>query len=232
MKQLFSRITAEKCQALKGVWHFFFLTALVLQAASFSGCTTVKEGLGFKKLDVPPEFNQTVLLEVQGDYEKFQATRSGYDVGDLQNFHTQHTFPIVIEDAFKEMFSKVEIIPQEAKIDTSAPDVPAIFEVKILDLANDVYDGGEDYRSQAVLAVAMKTPEGEIMWQKAFRGEGYVHVDPQFGTGLGPEQAVLDAMRDALDQMQKAIVAAPEVRTHMKYYQSIDAARKEKEVQL
>ena len=218
----------KKSQTRQTVWLFSFLTAVLV----FNGCATVSESLGFKKLEVPPEFNQKVQLEVEDEYAMHQAPRSGYDVGDLQAFHTQQTLPTVVEDAFKEMFGKVEMTKSSAGIETSTPDVPAIFEVKIVDLANDVYDQGEDYRSQVTLAVAMKSPRGEIFWQQAFRGDGYVKVDPQFSNGLGPQDAVLDAMRDALDQMQKAIVAAPAVLNQMKYYKTIDEARKQKEVQV
>lgn len=218
----------KKSQAGKTAWLFLFLAL----TAGLQGCASAGAALGFKKLEVPPEYNQKVLLEVTDEYQDFQATRSGYDVGDLQNLHSQHTFPIVIEDAFKEMFGQVEFYNSEAGIQTSPPDVPAIFEAKIIDLANDIYDGGENYRGQVTLAVAMKSPEGELLWQKAFRGEGYAIADNQFGSNLGPQDAVIDAMRDALDQMQQAIVNSPEVRTHMKFYKASDAARKEKEVQI
>ena len=60
-----------------------------------SSCATLSS-----KLAAPPEFNQKVLLEVGEDYELHQAPRSGYDAGDLQSFHTQHTLPIVVEDTF------------------------------------------------------------------------------------------------------------------------------------
>ena len=110
--------------------------------------------------------------------------------------------------------------------------MPAVFEVRIVDLANDIYNEADSYRGEVTLAVAMKSPRGEIFWQKAFRGEGYVDVDPQFSTGLGPQDAVLDAMRDALDQMKKAILASPEVRNQLKYYRQIELARREKEVKV
>ncbi len=219
----------EKRRTFKQVRRFFFLGFLVL---AFNGCSTVSEGLGFKKLEVPPEFNQKVLLEVSDEYKQHQATRSGYDVGDLQSFHTQQVLPETVKDAFKEMFGDVELATPGPQVEMDTPDVPAIFEVKIIDLANDVYDEGENYRGQVTLAVAMKSPSGEIFWQKAFRGDGYVAVDPQFSNGLGPQDAVIDAMRDALDQMQTAIVASPEVRNQMKYYKGSDEARKQKEVQI
>ena len=219
----------EKRQASNRAWRFFFLGLLILGS---SGCATVSEGLGFKHLEVPPEFNQKVLLEVSDEYKQHQATRSGYDVGDLQAFHTQQVLPETIQDSFKEMFGKVELAQPGAKVEMDVPDVPAIFEVKIVDLANDIYDQGENYRGQVTLAVAMKSPSGEIFWQKAFRGDGYVRVDPQFSNGLGPQDAVIDAMRDALDQMQKAIVKSPEVLNQMKYYKGSAEARKQKEVQL
>lgn len=219
----------KKHQALNRAWCFLFLIAVPF---GFSGCASISEGLGFEKLEVPPEFNQKVILEVSDEYKQHQATRSGYDVGDLQSFHTQQVLPEVVEDSFKEMFGKVEMAQPGPQIEMDVPDAPAIFEVKILDLANDIYDEGENYRGQVTLGVAMKSPTGEIFWQQAFRGEGYVRVDPQFSNGLGPQDAVLDAMSDALNQMQSAIVAAPEVRNQMKYYQGSAEARKQKEVQI
>ncbi len=219
----------QKSRALKQARLFLFLA---LAGFFFQGCAAVSEGLGFKHLDVPPEFNQKVILNVESEYVMHQAPRSGYDVGDLQSFHTQQTLPEVVEDAFREMFGKVELVQTEAQVEMQAPDVPAVFEVKIIDLANDVSDGGPTYRGQVTLAVAMKSPDGHIFWQQAFRGDGYVNVDDQFSTGLGPQDAVIDAMRDALDQMQKAIVAAPEVRNQMKYYRASDQARKQTEVQI
>lgn len=228
MKNSNLKSISKKSQALQKAWLFFFVAAPFFLA----GCASVGETLGFKKLDVPPEFNQKVQLVVSDEYRMHQAPRSGYDVGDLQSFHTQQTLPEVIEDAFKEMFGKVEMVQPGAQVEMEAPDVPAIFEVKIIDLANDIYDGGEDYRSQVTLAVAMKSPRGQIFWQKAFRGQGYVKADNQFSTGLGPQDAVLDAMRDAIDQMQKAIVSSPEVLNQMKYYKGAEEARKQAEVKV
>ena len=222
-------IFQEKRRTFKQVRRFSFLGILVL---GLNGCATVGEGLGFKKLEVPPEFNQKVILEVSDEYKQHQATRSGYDVGDLQSFHTQQVLPETIQDSFKEMFGKVEMAEPGPKVEMDTPDAPAIFEVKIVDLANDIYDGGENYRGQVTLAVAMKSPSGEIFWQKVFRGDGYVRVDPQFSNGLGPQDAVVDAMRDALDQMQTAIVKSPEVLNQMKYYRGSAEARKQKEVQI
>lgn len=219
----------QEHQALYRAWCFFFLGALVV---AFSGCATIGEGLGFRKLEVPPEFNQKVILEVESEYKRHQATRSGYDVGDLQSFHTQSVLPETIQDAFKEMFSSVEMAQGGPQVEMDEPDVPAIFEVKIIDLANDIYDEGENYRGQVTLGVAMKSPGGEVFWQKAFRGEGYVRVDPQFSNGLGPQDAVLDAMSDAIEQMQDAIIASPEVRTQLKFYQGSQEAREQKEVQI
>ena len=219
----------KKRQALNQAWRFLFLPFLVLV---LSGCASIGEGLGFKKLEVPPEFNQKVILEVSDEYKQHQATRSGYDVGDLQSFHTQQVLPETVEDSFKEMFGTVEMATPGPQVEMEEPDVPAIFEVKIVDLANDIYDEGENYRGQVTLAVAMKSPGGEIFWQQAFRGEGYVRVDPQFSNGLGPQDAVVDAMRDALDQMQTAIVKSPEVLNQMKYYKGSAEARKQKEIQI
>ncbi len=197
---------------------------MLLIALSLTGCAA----LGGAPLEVPPEFHQKVMLNVSENYTQHQATRSTYDVGDLQSFHTQHTLPVVIEDAFKDMFDQVEMIEGEAGLEMGSPDVPAIFEVRILDLANDIYNESQDYRAEVTLAVAMRSPTSDqIFWQQAFRGDGYVKVDPQFQTGLGPQDAVLDAMRDAIDQMQKAIIGSPQVRLQMQHYQEIHEARKQ-----
>lgn len=196
---------------------------LALALLPFAGCATFGQ-----PLNVPPEFNQKVLLQVSENYAQHQAPRSSYDAGDLQSFHTQHTLPVVIEDAFKEMFANVEMMESEPGIETAAPDVPAIFEVRILDLANDIYNESQDYRAEVTLAVAMKSPNSEqIFWQKAFRGAGYVRVDPQFQTGLGPQDAVLDAMRDAIDQMQQAMIKEPQIRLQLQHYQASHEAAKQ-----
>lgn len=193
-----------------------------------AGCSSL-ETLGGGKLTVPPEFDQKIVLEVDDSYETFQATRSGHDIGDLQSFHSQHTFPVVVEDAFKEMFSSVEVKEPQAQIEAGRPDVPAVFEVRMVDLANDIYNEADSYRAEVTIAVAMKSPRDHIFWQQIFKGEGYVNVDPQFSTGLGPQDAVLDGVRDAISQMQQAIVSSPEIRLQMKYYQDIDKARSAKE---
>lgn len=206
--------------------ELLLLTAVIL----FAGCAATSDLLGTAKLQTPPEFNQKVILEVSDEYRMHQAPLSGYDVGDLQSFHSQHTLPVVIEDAFKELFGQVEIAEKGPKIETERPDVPALFEVRLLDIANDIYvDSAETYRGEATLAVAMKSPRGNIFWQKSFLGKGFVRVDPQFSTGLGPQDALVDAVRDAVSQMQEAIINSPEVRAQMKYYQAIDQARQEQE---
>lgn len=199
----------------------------------FSGCET----LGLKRREVPPEFNQKIILEVSNKYYQHQAPRSGYDVGDLQAFHTQHTFPAVVDEAFKEIFSEVELHENydeegEGKVETDAPDVPAVFEVRLVDLANDNYTEADNYRAEVTIAVAAKSPRGNIFWQKAFRGEGHIDVDPQFSTELGPQDAVVDAVRDALGQMQDALVKEPQVRLLLQHYQEINKARGEKEVKV
>ena len=76
----------------------------------FSGCASASEILGTKKLEPPPEFNQKILLQVSDEAKMHQAPSSNYDVGDLEAFHVQHTLPIVIEDAFKEIFGQVEMV--------------------------------------------------------------------------------------------------------------------------
>ena len=189
--------------------------------------------LGFgSKPKAPAEYNQKILLEVSDEPQSHQAQRSGYDIGDLQAFHSQNILPMLVEDSFKEVFGQVEMMPKGADIETAAPDVPAIFEVRLIDFAHDYYDGGQDYRAQATLAVAMKSPRGQIFWQKAFRGEGYVKPDNQFGTNMGPDEAANDAIRDAINQMQEAILKSPEVLNQMRYYSKIEKARHEKEVKI
>ena len=205
-----------------GAFCFCFLAVLLFSAF-----------LGFgEKPKVPPEYNQKVLLEVSDEPQNHQAQRSTYDVGDLQAFHSQNVLPELVQDSFREIFGQVEMVPKGADIETSPPDVPAIFEVRLIDFAHDYYDGGQDYRAQATLAVAMKSPRGHIFWQKAFRGEGYVKPDNQFGTNLGPDEAANDAIQDAIGQMQEAILKSPEVLNQMRYYKKIDQARREKEVKV
>ena len=197
--------------------RFVFVSFLL-----WTGCAAV----GFEPLQTPPEFKQKVQLSVSDKYEMYQAPRSNYDLGDLQSFHTQHTFPIKVEAAFQEMFGQVEMLEAGPKIETGRPDVPAIFEVHIMDLSHDFFDENVDsFRAEITIGAAMKSPRGEIMWQQAFRGQGYVQVDQQFGHQIGPEQAVLDAVEDALGQMQDAIIKSPQVRLQMRHYQEIDAAR-------
>lgn len=176
-------------------------------------------------LNTGPEFNQKVLLMVDDDYRAYQATRSGYDSGDLQNFHSQHTFAYTVQDAFREIFGEVQVVKSEAGVEMGLSDVPALFEVRMIDLANDIYTESETYRAVTTIAVAMKSPTGRIFWQQAFRGDGHVYVDPQFSTGLGPNDAVVAAVGDAITQMQEAIVRSPDVRNHLKYYKDVKAAR-------
>ncbi len=196
-----------------------------------SGCAGLKEAVGVQKLNVPPEFQQKVQLTVSEEYEMRQAPRSGYDVGDLQSFHSQHILPVIVEDAFKEMFPQVELVKKkDAQIDTQPPDVPAIFEVRIVDLAHDISNEADSYRSYAILAVALKSPKGKVFWQRAFRGNGYAQADPQFSTGLGPQDAVLDAVRNAVDQMQRGILSSPEVLNQLRYYKKIIQARRRTDV--
>lgn len=194
---------------------------------------TLHAGFSFgKKKEVPAEYNQKVLLHVSDDYQMHQATLSKYDVGDLQNFHTQHTLPITIEGAFREVFPQAEMMESKEGIEDTAPNVPAIFEVRMIDIANDVYNEATDYRGELTLAVAMKGPDDEIIWQEAFRGEGYAKADPQFGTQMGPDEAVVDALRDAIDQMQKALLKSPEIREHMQLAQQarIEGGESEKKL--
>ncbi len=207
------------------------ISASIVALFLLTGCAGAAQMIGSAPLDVPPEFDQKIILDVSDEYKMHQAPRSGYDVGDLQSFHTQHTLPITIEDSFREMFGEVELAKKGPKVETELSEVPAHFEVRIIDLAHDIALEAETYRAQLTLATAMKSPRGHIFWQQAFRGEGYVRVDPQYSTGLGPQDAVVDALRDAIDQMQKAIIASPEVRLQLRHYQAIDRARREKEVQ-
>jgi len=199
---------------------------LCLLLLSMAGCAGAGNFLS-SNLNAPPEFNQKILLRVSDDYTMYQAPRSVYDPGDLQSFHTQHTLPYVIEDAFKEIFGSVQMIEDGPKIDIGKPDVPATFEVQLLDMSHDIYNEATSYRAKVKLAVAMKGPNGDIFWQDVFGGNGYVMVNPQFDIGhTGPGDAIIDAMRDAISQMQKAIVASPAVRLQLQHYQAIDQARK------
>lgn len=202
------------------LWLLFFIAG--------QGCADLEKAVGVNALNVPPELRQSsVILQVADDPQMTQAPRSSYDIGDLQNFQSQHTLPVLVEGAFQEIFGKVDLketLP-EAGIETGSPNVPAIFEVRLLDLSSDIYmEGADSYRSQCMLAIAMKSPKGNIFWQKAFRGEGYVKVDPQWSTGLGPQDAVIDAVRDAITQMQQSIVSSPEVLNQIRYYQASTAA--------
>jgi len=86
----------------------------------FSGCATATQ-LFNPQLDVPPEFDQKVILEVSDRTEMFQAPRSVYDVGDLQSFHTQQTLPILVEDSFKEIFGEVEVMESGPKSKERTP---------------------------------------------------------------------------------------------------------------
>ncbi len=210
------------------------LTAFLLMPLIFFHIPRAGAFLGFGggKPKAPPEFNQKVLLEVSDEPQPHQAQRSGYDIGDLQSFHSQHVFPELVEDSLKDIFGKIERVPEGADIETQAPDVPAIFEVRLIDFAHDYFDGGKDYRAQATIAVAMKSPRGQIFWQQSFRGEGYVKPDNQFGQNLGPDEAANDAIHDAINQMQEAILKSPEVLNQMRYYRSIEKARQEKEVKV
>lgn len=203
---------------------------LIMAALAASGCSTMESALGGGSLDTPPEFNQEIILDASDQVEMFQAPRSTYDPGDLQNFHTQHTFPVLVEDAFKELFGKVTLHEKkEADIQAAPPDVPAIFEAKLIDVANDIYMEADNYRGEVTIAVAMKSPQGTIFWQEAFRGQGFAYADPQHGSHLGPQDALVDAVWDALHQMQKAIISSPQVRQQMRYYKQIDDARRQQE---
>ncbi|MSR77279.1 MAG: hypothetical protein EXS63_03490 [Candidatus Omnitrophica bacterium] len=197
-----------------------------------TGCASTESLLGTHKLVTPPEFQQKVLLHVSDEYHMHQAPLSGYDVGDLANFHAQHTLPVVVEDAFREIFGEVKTFEEGTpQIETERSDSPAIFEVKMIDAANDTaFRSADEYRGEVTLAVAMKSPREHIFWQKAFLGKGYVKVNNEFGTNLGPQDALTDAMHHAVEQMQDAIIASPEVRNQLKYYKVIDEARKKQEV--
>ena len=203
--------------------------SLLLGLLFFGGCSSSASFLSDRPA-APPEFKQQkILLDVSDQYEPYQSTRSRYDVGDLQAFHTQHTLPVLVEDAFTQIFEKVERVKEGAKIETPQAGLPPTFEVRIIDVANDIYNEADTYRGELTLAVALKDSEGNILWQKAFRGEGYINVDPQFSTGLGPQDALAEAMRDALSQMQKEIVSSPEVLENLRQYQSREKPPEEKQ---
>jgi len=202
-----------------------FHKSLIIFFLLLQGCASVTGG----RAPSPPEFDQKIQLLVSEESRDFQASRSTYDVGDLQAFHSQHTFPVLVEDAFKEVFGQVEMIKGEPAIESGPPSVPAVFEVHMIDMAHDIYMEADSYRADVTIAVAMKSPRGEIFWQQAFKGEGHVIVDPQFSTGLGPQDAVIEAVGDALSQMQDAMLKAPEVRNQLKYYTSVEEARRQTE---
>ncbi len=205
---------------------------LISLSALVFGCAGTGSFINPKKV-YPPEFDQKIMLVAYDDYEQFQAGRSGYDIGDLQSFHSQHTFSLTAEGFFRDIFGQVQVVePNEPVISLDVPDVAAVFEIKILDLAHDIYNESTSYRSHVTIATAMKSPRGEIFWQKAVRGEGSVNVDPQYSTGLGPEQAVLDAIRDALDQLEREITSSSQVRLQLKHYKEIDQARKATEIKI
>ena len=110
-------------------------------------------------------------------------------------------------------------------------DMTPTFEIKIVDLAHDLYEESlEYYRGYVTVAAAMKSPRGETVWQQAFRGEGFVNVKPEFGFALGPEEAVVAAVDDAITQMQDAIVKSSQIRLYFKSYAAIEEARRKKEV--
>ncbi|HLD50648.1 MAG TPA: hypothetical protein VJC08_05560 [bacterium] len=208
-------------------------TAVFIVLFVLAGSSPCPAFLGFEgKPKAPPEYSQKILLEVNDEPKVHQAQRSGYDIGDLQAFHDQVALPMLVEDSFKEIFGQVEMVPKGADIETTPPDVPAIFEVHMIDSAHDYFDGGQDYRAQVTLAVAMKSPRGNIFWQQAFRGEGYVRADQTLQANMGPAEAANDAVRDAINQMQNAILKSPEVLNQMRYYAQIDKARSEKEVKI
>ena len=193
-------------------------TAIFILLLVLAGASSSPAFLGFgEKPKAPPEYNQKILLEVSDEPKTHQAQRSGYDVGDLQAFHDQATLPALVEDSFKEIFGQVEMLPKGADIEIAPPDVPAIFEVHLIDSAHDYYDGGKDYRAQVTIAVAMKSPRGNIFWQQAFRGEGYVKADRALGMNLEPAEAAHDAVGDAINQMQSAILKSPEVLLQMRH---------------
>src|SRR3989338_4419935 len=85
------------------------LIVLLLLISAIQGCSSVESAFGVRHIETGPEFKQEIILQVGEDFRQHQAARSSYDVGDLQSFHTQHTLPIVIEDAFKDLFGKVTV---------------------------------------------------------------------------------------------------------------------------
>lgn len=194
------------------------LVALIFLA----GCAST----GVTRSDIPPEFNQQIQLIVDDDYEMYQAVRSHYDLGDLQSFHSQHVFPMKVEDSFKQVFGSVVMVSKDAQITTQAEDTAPVFEVHIVDMAQDQFNENVDYaRAHVTIAAAMVSPRGEMVWKQAFRGDGFVNVDPQFNFRMGPEQAVQEAVEDALNQLQEAIIKSPQVRLQLKHYRSIEEAR-------
>jgi len=184
---------------------------------------------------LPEEFNQKVILEVSDEYKLFQAARSSYDIGDLQSFHVQHTFPIVVGGMFEEIFREVEIrsTKPEMAFETQPPDVPAIFEVLLLDMTHDnLHDTALYYESEISVALALKSPRGNVFWQKGFVGYGKADADLEHNTGYGPQKAINYAVEDMLYQMKEAIINSPEVRVQLRHYREADLARRRGEVQV
>ena len=210
---------------------FMRLFKLLLIFLFLSGCSSASALLGTEKLNPPPEYHQKVLLQVSDEAKMHQAPLSSYDVGDLSAFHIQHTLPILIEDAFKEIFGQVEMVKNGPSIDIGKPDVPAVFEVRLLDVANDnSFEQADHYQGEVTLGVAMKGASDQIFWQKTFRGEGYVQTDPEHPLASGPNDALESALHDAVDQMQKEIVNSQQVRIQMKYYKQIEDQRKKEQL--
>ena len=202
---------------------------LLMAIVLLSGCAS----LGDAPLNTPPEFHQKIKLIADDQYQMFQAPRSGYDLGDLQSFHSQHTFPMKVEAAFQELFGKVQVLDNEPNVEVAGKEMTPVFEVRMADLSHDLYDESlEYYRGQVTIAAAMKSPRGETVWQEAFRGEGFINVKPEFGMAIGPEEAVVAAVDDAVKQMQDAILKNPQIRLYFKSYAAIEEARRKEEVKV
>ena len=202
-----------------------FLT--VISTCLISGCSTLGSGLP----PIPPEYNQPVQLIVDGDYDMFQAPRSRYDLGDLASFHSQHTLPIKVEGAFKDIFGKVDILEKgEPALSIQGEDTTPVFEVRVMDLTHDLFQEElQYYRGSITFAAVMKSPSGVTVWQQAFRGDGFINVNTEQGISLGPEEAVAAAVDDAIYKMQDAIVQSPQIRLYFRHYAEIQEERKRQE---
>ncbi len=87
-----------------------------------------------------PQCRARVLPESSTDCRRQLPAVSGAAIRLSATFrHAQHTFPVLVEGAFEEIFSSIDMVKEgQAGIEAGAPDVPAVFEVRMVDLAHDI----------------------------------------------------------------------------------------------